>query len=88
MIEIINLCGDKFYLHDGILHNDNGPSIEYKNGVKWWFYKGKLHREDGKAIEDRKEIFNYWINGEPATEEQIKNIKRNIWIDRFNNENK
>lgn len=84
MKEIINLCGDEFYLDGGFLHSNNGPSIKYKSGIKWWFYMGKLHREDGKAIEDNKELLNYWINGEPATEEQIRNIKRNIWINQMN----
>lgn len=82
MKKVIEICGDIFHLEDGFLHNEDGPSIEYANGTKWWMLNGKLHRDNGPAIIDKKEIVGYWINGEPATEEEIKNIKRNKWIDR------
>ena len=82
MRKIIEDCGDIFYLDDGWLHREDGPAIEYKSGIKWWMIKGKLHRENGPAIISNKEVFEYWLNGEPASEEEIKNIKRNKWIDK------
>jgi hypothetical protein len=78
----INICGDLFYLKDGNLHREDGPAIEFEDGVYWWMQKGKLHRDNGPAIIGKKEVVRYWLNGEPATEEEIKNIKRNKWIDK------
>lgn len=82
MDSIIEICGDVFYLKDGKLHRENGPSIVYRNGISWWMENGKLHRENGPAIINKKEFLEFWIYGEPATEEEIINIKRNKWIDK------
>jgi hypothetical protein len=78
----IEICGDVFYMEDENLHGEDFPAIEFKSGVSWWMQNGKLHRDNGPAIIGGKEIIEYWINGEPATEEEIKNIKRNKWIDK------
>ena len=83
MEKLIEICGDIFHLKDGFLHREDGPAIEYASGVKWWMLNGKLHRDNGPAVVDIKEIVGYWINGEPATEEEIKNINRNKWIDKI-----
>lgn len=74
----INILGDVFCLDNDLIHNDNGPAIEFKNGVMWWMQRGKLHRENGPAIDS----FEYWLNGDIASKNEIKNIKRNKWIDR------
>jgi len=79
----IKILNDVFYLKDGLLHNDKGPSIEFNSGTLIWMKKGKIHRDNGPAILDKNEINKYWINGEPAVDEEIKNIKRNKWIDDF-----
>lgn len=76
------ICGDVFYLEDGKLHRMRGPAIKFKSGVEWWMQDGKLHRENGPAIVGEKEVLEYWLNGRPAEEEEIKNIKRNKWIDK------
>jgi hypothetical protein len=34
-----------------ILHREDGPAIEYRDGSKKWFLNGKHHRVDGPAIE-------------------------------------
>lgn len=81
-MESLNICGDIFYFENSMLHGKNSPSIEFKNGTRWWLQKGKLHRDNGPAMIGKKEIIEYWLNGEPATEEEIKNIKRNKWIDK------
>lgn len=69
-------------MENGKLHREDGPAIEFKSGVSWWLQKGKIHRDNGPAILDKKEIMEYWLNGEPASDEEIKNIKRNKWIDK------
>ena len=81
--EVIDICGDIFYLKNNKLHREEGPAIIYKNGIIWWMNDGKLHRENGPAIINKKELIEYWIYGQPATEEEIINIKRNKWIDKF-----
>ena len=44
------------YYKDGKLHRENGPALEYADGVKIWYKEGELHREDGPALE--------WSNGD------------------------
>ena len=78
---MLEIKGDIFYFdeNNNFLHKDNGPSIEFKSGVKWWFKNGRLHREDGPTILNIKSK-EYWIDGHKANEDEIKNIKRNYWI--------
>jgi len=88
MFEISEILGDKFYFENGILHRLDGPAIEFKSGVKYWINMGELHRENGPAIVDEKNrVKEYWIRGRRATDEETKNIKRNYWIDK-NDEDK
>lgn len=84
---MFEIDGDIFYFEEGLLHRDNGPSIEFKSGVQWWFQQGKLHRIDGPAILDKKHK-EYWINGNRASDEETKNIKRNYWIKKMTYGNK
>lgn len=39
------------YYHDGQLHREDGPAVEYKDGsvLEWWIH-GYRHREDGPAV--------------------------------------
>ncbi len=82
----IDICGDIFYLDEvrrrTYLHRVDGPAIDFKNGNLWYLQKGKLHRDNGPAIVGKNEFIEYWIDGQPATEDEIKNIKRNKWIDK------
>ena len=32
-------------------HREDGPAVEYTNGLKTWYVNGKLHRTDGPAME-------------------------------------
>lgn len=82
MKKIIKICGDTFHIKDGKLHKDKGPAIKFKSGIEWWMQNGKLHRENGPAIVGKKEILEYWLNGVPAEDNEIINIKRNKWIDK------
>jgi hypothetical protein len=77
----IEILKDIFYFKDQMLHREDGPAIEFINGCQFWFINGKLHRDNGPAIVDGDELTQYWLNGEPATEEEIINIKRNSLID-------
>jgi hypothetical protein len=36
---------------DGKFHREDGPALEYANGLKIWYWHGELHREDGPAIQ-------------------------------------
>jgi len=69
-----------------ILHNEEGPAIEYLNGNKSWWQNGRRHRVDGPAViyYNNKE---YWLFGElisdiNSDEEwkiyQSKNYKKEI----------
>lgn len=77
--------GDIFYLDDNNLHRLDGPAIEFKTGTEWWMQMGKLHRDNGPAITKElghKKISEYYLNGDKAEKDEIKNIKRNKWIDK------
>ena len=39
-----------FWYKNDVLHREDGPAIELKNGNKHWFIEGKRHREDGPAL--------------------------------------
>jgi hypothetical protein len=43
--------GTKYCYLDGMLHNPNGPAIEFPNGSKEWYSFGNRHRENGPAID-------------------------------------
>ena len=62
---ITNVNGTKKYfkLNTEILHNENGPAVEYSNGDKTWYINCKLHREDGPAIEYANGDKVWYING-------------------------
>ena len=64
------------YNKDGRLHREDGPAIEYSNGLKYWVKNGKLHRVDGPAIEYADDYKEYWINGESysALEEGLMDL--------------
>lgn len=55
-----------------ILHREDGPAVESKDGIKYWYQNGQLHREDGPAIEIHTGTVEYWINGNPYSEEEFK----------------
>ena len=40
-----------FWYKDGVLHREDGPAIEYRNGTTKWYLNGKRHREDGPAAQ-------------------------------------
>ena len=45
--------GDTLYYKDSkytILHRDNGPAVEYKDGSEAWYKDNELHRVGGPAI--------------------------------------
>ncbi len=33
------------------LHREDGPAVEYRNGIKEWWFNGVCHREGGPAVE-------------------------------------
>ena len=53
-----------------IIHNEDEPAIEYKNGNKCWYQHNKYHRTDGPAIEYTDGHKYYWINGDRSYEEE------------------
>jgi hypothetical protein len=54
---------------NGKYHREDGPAIEYENGVKYWFINDFLHREDGPAIEYSNGTKKWFKNGERHRED-------------------
>lgn len=51
------------WIHNGLVHREDGPAVVSKNGDLEWYVNGLRHREDGPAImriNGRKE---WWLNG-------------------------
>lgn len=81
----LEIEGDIFYFENDLLHREDGPAIEFNKGLKYWLNNGKIHRDDGPAILNVKtsKYNEYWLNNERATADEIKNIKRNYWINKL-----
>jgi hypothetical protein len=74
MIEIekkVQLNRVAFYIKGTkIVHREDGPAIEWKDGSTEWCYYGKLHREDGPALFDAEDSCEeWWLNGERHRED-------------------
>jgi len=48
---IITENGTKSWYQNNLLHQTDGPAIEFADGDKEWYQNGELHRIDGPAIE-------------------------------------
>ena len=59
-----NFDGVKFWYHEGKLHREDGPAVEWFNGSKYWYKNGEIHREDGPAIEEPDGTKYWYKNGE------------------------
>ena len=53
-------------------HREDGPAVEYFNGIRKWFKNEKLHREDGPAFINTHGICFYYLN-------DIKYSKEDYW---------
>ena len=42
--------GNKRWFMNGVLHREDGPTVEYSDGRKLWYFNDKRHREDGPAM--------------------------------------
>jgi len=47
-----------------VLHREDGPAVEYSEGIKEWWRNGQLHREDGPAIEQEDGNKEWWRDGQ------------------------
>ena len=66
----IDCYGNKEWRLNGILHREDGPTLEYHNGINEWFRNGSLHREDGPAIEFPDGSTEWWLDDERYTKEE------------------
>lgn len=51
------------YYKDGLLHREDGPAVEGKDGSKEWYLNGNLHREDGPAVEYADGSKEWYLHG-------------------------
>ena len=51
----INLDGSKNWFRNGRRHREDGPAIEYSDGVKQYWYEGELY-ENISSNEEWKEL--------------------------------
>ncbi len=63
--------GRKEWYLNGLLHREDGPAIERRNGTKHWYLNGIRHREDGPAIERADGSKAWYLNGKRYTEEDF-----------------
>lgn len=43
----ITRAGNIHWFKNNLLHRENGPALEEKNGWVSWYFEGQLHRDDG-----------------------------------------
>lgn len=60
----------------GELHHEDGPAIEYADGIKEWRIHGKLHREDGPAVEWPGHTNEWYINGKQYTQAEHARLSK------------
>ena len=57
---------------DDLLHREDGPAIEWKDGDKYWYKNGLKHREDGPAVLFPNGNGWYYLNDVSYSEENFK----------------
>lgn len=45
------------------LHRDDGPAVEYDEGITMWYRHGNLHRVDGPAVIELNGAKEWWRDG-------------------------
>jgi len=55
--------GSKYYYVNNKFHREDGPAVEYADGIKVWYKNGLYHREDGPAIEYSDGNRCWYLNG-------------------------
>ena len=75
---IIENDGTKRYFkpNTNVLHNEDGPAIEYSNGTKAWYLDDELHNENGPAIEYSNGNKEWYLNGKFLTESEFNNSNK------------
>ena len=53
----------KGWRYNGEPHREDGPAMEFVNGVKEWWLNGKQHRADGPAVEYADGYKEWYVNG-------------------------
>ena len=62
---------DKVWKNEnGQVHRDDGPAIEYFNGIKHWFKNGTYHRKDGPAMVCDDGSHEYYLNGKEYSKDE------------------
>lgn len=55
--------GTRQWFHNGLLHREDGPAIEYADGSKHWYRHGVAHRDEGPAVEKANGLRQWRHNG-------------------------
>jgi len=56
-------------------NREDGPAIEYANGIKCWYKEGEYHRTDGPAIEYPDKSKSWYLLNKKLKEKEF-----NSWI--------
>ena len=59
----IDSFGTKRYYKNNIVHREDGPAIEFRDGTRCWCQNGRYHRENGPAIEHPNGTKCWYKNG-------------------------
>jgi hypothetical protein len=76
-IKKIDTSGATMYMHDGLLHREDGPAVEYLNGDKEWRFNGRFHRLEGPAliiINPHRNMNKFFIMGIQLSKQEFDNI--------------
>lgn len=62
-VEVDKFGTRRYYNRAGQRHREDGPAVEYADGVTAWYQNNLLHRVDGPAVEYANGSKEWYING-------------------------
>lgn len=66
-----------YYNGCDLIHREDGPAIEYKNGTRSWWLNGEPHRQGGPAIERANGDIKWRWNGVEMSLKKYCELMRN-----------
>lgn len=81
---VSSVDGTKYHYLNDRVHREDGPAIEYLDGVqKMWYLNGQRHRVDGPAYISKYGTKYWYFNGEKVNCNNQKEFERFIKLKAF-----
>jgi hypothetical protein len=77
-LTVYDNCTKEWRLPNGLLHREDDPAVENKDGYRAWYINGEKHRENGPTIEWSDGGEMWYLNDINYTEQEYKYKIRSI----------